>query len=151
MQHLEVSVTGIQSNLEWLDGIQDRAANAAPFLRSRANYHIKRQLTTIFDQEGPGWKELTAFTIARREFPWLPILEQTGHLKRTVIDGAQEEFYVDAYIRKIVHPYAADHEYGRPDRNLPQRAFAHPALQRALPEIHREYRHWLMTGQISIV
>ena len=34
MQHLEVSVTGIQSNLEWLDGIQDRAANAAPFLRS---------------------------------------------------------------------------------------------------------------------
>ena len=62
-----------------------------PFCGQRANYHIKRQLTTIFDQEGPGWKELTAFTIARREFPWLPILEQTGHLKRTVIDGAQEE------------------------------------------------------------
>ena len=151
MQHIDVSVTGIESLIDRLDGIQDRAANAAPFLRQRATYHVKRQLTTIFDQEGPGWKELRPFTIARRQYPWLPILEQTGYLKRRVIDQAQEEIYIDAYVRTIVHPYEADHEFGRPARNLPARPFARPAIQRALPEIHREYRHWLLTGQIPIV
>ena len=53
----------------------------------------------------------------------------------------KKRFYVDAYIRKIVHPYAADHEYRKTRPKIyPQRRILHAQhYKEHIPEIHREY------------
>lgn len=152
MAQISVNITGLDSLLERLDGIQDRAANAAPFLRSVPGHRIDQQLRQVFKEEGPGWKELSEYTKRVRRFKGLPILVQTGRGMRDVIDFPPEEVYIDTYVRGIDNSYMLDHERGRPDREppLPKRAFLIPAFHRALKQIRREYRDWLMTGKLPL-
>lgn len=143
---LDIDILGSDRIIKRFDDMKRRVSNAAPFSRRVTSRIISRQLRSIFDQEGPGWQELSPYTVAVRQWPYLPILEQTGRLKREVIDQPVERFNRLSYIRGTINPYAWKHEHGY--GRIPQRAFMGPALRRSAGEIRRAYRTWIFTGKM---
>ena len=151
---LDYTVTGVESILRELDQVQERISNSAPFWRSPSGPSdvLTSALERIFEQEGPGWAELSPYTIMVRRWPEKPILEQTGALKRAVIYDPEEVITPRSYLRRVANPlvrsYAIRHELGDPDNNLPDRPFWAPAFRSSIGEIVSDHRTYILTGRL---
>ena len=151
---VDYSVTGVESILRELDQVQERISNSAPFWRSPSGPGavLTRELERIFDLEGPGWTELSPYTLMVRRWPDKPILEQTGALKDAVIYDPEEVITPRSYLRRVASPlvrgYAIRHEYGDPSSNLPDRPFWRPAFHSSIGEIVSDHRTYIRTGRI---
>ena len=139
--NVRVSISGIQQVRRELDRIDARIADTAPFWRSVAIPIIKGKLRDIFSQEGPGWAPLTESTLRSREFPGLPILEQTGNLKASVLDNPIIQITQDELLYGTNNPYAPFHEHGT--RRMPARPFLQPAIRELIARIQSEYIQYI--------
>ena len=144
--NIKFRVTGLTELIRELSEIEERASNLAPFWRSVASPRITAELGLIFRSEGPGWPPLSPYTIAVRMYQGFPILEQTGRLIREVVHSPDEVFTATFYARDTVNPYAIDHEYADPSRNLPERPFLGPALHRSIDGIVQEIPSYILGG-----
>ena len=134
---IRISIDGIQQVRRELDRIDARISNTAPFWRSVAVPIIKGKLRDIFSQEGPGWAPLEESTLRSRKYPGLPILEQTGDLKASLLDHPVLQISRNELLFGTNNPYAPFHEHGT--RRMPARPFLQPALREAINEIYDQY------------
>ena len=138
---IRISIDGIREVRRELDRIDARISNTAPFWRSVAVPIIKRNLRDIFSQEGPGWAPLEESTLRSRRYKGLPILEQTGDLKASLLDHPIEQITRDELLFGTSNPYAPFHEHGT--RRMPARPFLQPAIQEAINEIRDQYENYI--------
>ena len=137
-------VTGLTETIRELSQMKERASNLAPFWKSVASPRLTAQLGRIFREEGPGWAPLAPYTLAVRQYPGYPILQQSGRLMQEVVQDPVEIFSSSTYTRDTVNPYAIDHEFGIPERNLPDRPFLGPALERSIDGIVDELKRYIL-------
>ena len=139
--NIRVSIDGLRENRRELDRIRRRISNTAPFWRSVAIPIIKGKLRDIFLQEGLGWDPLAESTLLSRRYPGLPILEQTGDLKASLLDHPVLQITRNELLFGTNNPYAPFHEHGT--RRMPARPFLQPALEEAMNEIRNRYADYI--------
>ena len=138
---INIKVSGIQRTIRGLDRIQSRLSNFTPFWRSVAIPIVKDKLRDIFLQEGPGWAPLADSTLRSREYPGLPILQQTGDLMRSVIDHPILEVSRKQLLYGTSNPYAQYHEEGT--SRMPARPFLGPVMDDIMPEIRKRFINYI--------
>ena len=138
---VRVSSRNIQSTIRGLDRVRNQLTNLSPFWRSTAIPLIKMKLRDVFLQQGPGWEPLAESTIRSRQFPTLPILQQTGSLMSSVVDNPVLEVNRKSLLYGSSNPYAQFHEHGT--SRMPARPFLRPGIQRAMDQIRREYLNYI--------
>ena len=139
--NIRISIDGINEVRRELDRIDARISNTAPFWRSVAVPIIKGKLRDIFLQEGPGWAPLEESTLRTRRYEGLPILQQTGDLKSSLLDDPVLQISRNELLFGTNNPYAPFHEHGT--RRMPARPFLRPAIREAINEIQSEYIQYI--------
>ena len=143
---IRVNSTNLRETIRRLDRTRNRLNNLSPFWRSTAIPLIKMKLRDIFLQQGPGWAPLADSTIRSRQFPNLPILQQTGSLMSSVVDNPVLEVSRRSLLYGSNNPYAQYHEHGT--SRMPARPFLRPGIERAMDQIRREYLNYIRQDQL---
>ena len=144
MVQIRTTISGLEDAIRGIGRIRNRLQDFSPFWRSIAVPIIKSRLQEIFMQEGPGWAPLAQSTLLSREYPELPILQQTGALMASVIDHPVLTITKRQLLYGTNNPYADFHEEGT--RKMPARPFLGPARREVMSEIRRAYLNYLLVG-----
>lgn len=124
-----------------LQQLKRRIENLSPFWRSIAVPIIKDKLRRIFLEEGPGWAPLLPSTIQSRQYPGLPILQQTGALMASVVDHPVLQVSRRQLLYGTNNPYAEFHEEGT--SRMVARPFLRPARRAVMDELRNAFRIYM--------
>ena len=120
--------------------MRDRISDLSPFWRTFAVPMIQNALEEIFLSEGLGWAPLAPSTIRSRKYPGLPILQQTGDLKASIVDHPSIQITQRQLLYGTSNPYAQFHEDGT--YKMPARPFLRPARRAVMGEIRMQFRRY---------
>ena len=135
-----ITAHGIEETIRELTQIKERISDLSPFWRTYAVPMIQNALEEIFLSEGPGWAPLAPSTIRSRKYPDLPILQQTGELKASIIDHPSIQITQRQLLYGTSNPYAQFHEDGT--YKMPARPFLRPARRATMEEIRVQFRNY---------
>ena len=138
---MRMTAHGIENIIRELSGIQERISDMTPFWRTIAVPIIQNSLEEIFLSEGPGWSPLAPSTIRSRKYPGLPILQQTGNLKASILDHPTLQVSQRQLLYGTSNPYAQFHEDGT--YRMPARPFLRPARAKAMEQIRVQFRNYI--------
>ena len=143
--NIKIELSGIREARRELERLDERISNYAPFWRSVAIPLIKRQISETFDQEGPGWSPLSDSTLKSRLYPGLPILQQTGALRSSLVDNPIIRISQNQLTFGSNNPYIQYHEQGTV--KMPARPILSPSVRSIMESIRRQYVTYL-TSQL---
>ena len=144
---MNIKIEGLNSLRRRINEIEERADNLQPFFEREVSPQLTEEIEYRFEVEGPDWPELSPYTIAVREFPNMPILQQTQRLLQDATTARIEEITNRSYTTSIVNPYMWRHELGDPDNNVPQRAFFWPSVYTVLPKVLPTVGRYILQGK----
>lgn len=151
MPFLSMSVAGDEKLKLGLQSMIARIRDMRPLARP-FDWRFRMAMGQAFKREGSpkgAWAALSEYTLRTRRYPGMPILVQTGALKRSLTQANNSEHILDAH-RDYVEigsrvPYAVYHQTGT--RKMPAREML--VLDRHIvSRMIEDMRHYIMDNTI---
>lgn len=134
---LDIRIKGLKASIAYIGDVNKRGYDFRPYFRDTLIPLLERTITSIFDQEGPGWAPLAASTLVykRRRGYSSKILVATGRYKREATNVRDARLTRASLTHKVSVPYAVYHEYGT--SRMPARPVFRGIIKRIEPELKR--------------